>query len=276
MTGEPITLCAKGCGRRATRRQLCHSHYEQHRTRQKAYGRWEVVYVDAEPARMHIKELQAAGLGLRRIAELAGVNRKTLQWITTGRSERGSGPSFQVHRDNAAKVLAVEVPDTAHESAADHQLVPAIGTVRRLQALVANGHPRSALAALLGIAPGNATRLFDAATERITAATARKVDGLFNELETTPGHSSRARNEGARNGWPLPLEWDADTLDDPAAEAPQPVPVKVGFDVLYRELRDLGYSDSDIARREGIQPDSLYQRLRRLGINAGDMRAHPR
>ena len=180
---------------------------------QKARGQWEAGYVDAEPGRLHIKELQAAGLGLRRIAELAGVNRKTLQWITTGRSERGSTPSAQVHRDNAAKILAVDLPATPHGSAAAGQLVAARGSVRRLQALVAAGHTRSALAARLGISPGNATRLFDEATEQVTAATARKIATVFEELKTVPGPSSRSVNDGRRNHWPLPADLDLEHLD---------------------------------------------------------------
>lgn len=206
--------CAEpDCDRLRSRRGLCNVHYQAAAGRQKALGRWRTVYVDAEPVRLHLKELQAAGLGLRRIAELAGVNRKTLQWITTGRSERGSAPSFQVHRDNADKILAVAVPDSAHAAAADRQLVSALGTVRRLQALAAAGHPRGALADRLGIAPGNATRLFADTTIRVTAATARKVAALFEELKTTPGPSARAVNDGRRNHWPLPADLDLAAID---------------------------------------------------------------
>lgn len=206
--------CAEpDCDRLRSRRGLCNVHYQAAAALQKIRGSWEVVFVDAEPARLHVKELQAAGLGLRRIAELAGVNRKTLQWITTGRSERGSGPSFQVHRDNASKILAVEIPAVAHDSAASHQLVPARGTVCRLQALVAAGHPRSELAARLGVTPSNATRLFADSTARVTAATARKAAAVFEELRGTPGGSSRAVKDGLRNNWPPPAELDLEHID---------------------------------------------------------------
>lgn len=36
-----------------------------------------------------------------------------------------------------------------------------------------------------------------------------------------------------------------------------------------------GYSDHDIARREGIQLDSLYQRLRRDGISTPNVTGTP-
>lgn len=252
------------CDRKPVRRGMCGAHYEQYRTRQQAYGRWESVYVDAEPARLHIKELQASGMGLRRIAELAGVNRKTLQWITTGRSERGSGPSRQVTRANAEKILAVEI--TAR--AADHQHVSAVGTVRRLQALVASGYSRSRLAERLGIQASNATHLFDASTHAVLARTARAVEALFAELQLIPGPSSRARNEGRRRGWPLPMSWDEDSIDDPAARPDLGESAPAGFAERYRDCRDIGLSDQETARRIGVKPESLKRQLARCGVSA--------
>ena len=158
-----------------------------------------------------------------------------------------------------------------HHGVAGGKLVDAIGTVRRAQALVAFGYPRSYIASRLCISPANATRLFDPATLRFVAATARRMEALFVELQATPGPSQRARNDGIRNGWDVPLAWDDDELDQFTAVLDEPRAVveqaagDVSFDELYRELRYLGYSDSDIARREGIQLDSLHQRLRRAG-----------
>ncbi|MFM8599798.1 MAG: hypothetical protein ACKOB8_12460 [Mycobacterium sp.] len=76
-----------------------------------------------------------------------------------------------------------------------------------------DGHPRGALADRLGIAPGNATRLFADTTTRVTAATARKVAALFEELKNTPGPSARAVNDGRRNHWPLPADLDVAAID---------------------------------------------------------------
>jgi hypothetical protein len=115
--------------------------------------------------------------------------------------------------------------------------------------------------------PSNATHLFDATTLRVLAVTARKVEALFNELQTIPGPSQRARNDGARNGWEVPLAWDDTDLDHFAVDfnppEPQPVDAPLRFEELYAELRYLGYSDQEIARREGIEVESLHQRLRR-------------
>lgn len=263
-----MTACAKQpCSRPPTRRGMCNAHYEWHRTRQLAYGRWESVYVDAEPARLHLKSLQAAGLGTRRIAALAGVNRKTLQYLTAGRPDRGTPPSHQITADNAARILAVEVPEVAHRAAADHQLVDATGTVRRLQALVAYGYPRVALMARIGVQQSNGVHLFDTDTRHVLAVTARKVESMFAELQLVPGPSSRARGDGRRRGWPVPLQWDEDTIDDPYAEpdlAPAPT---VSFADRFEELVDLGYTDDvSIGRKLGIAPESVERQRLRYGL----------
>lgn len=268
-------LCSKGCGRKATRRGWCNSHYMQQRERQIAYGRWEVVYVDAEPVRLHIRALQAAGLGSRRIAELAGVNRKTIQWITTGRSERGAGPANKVTAVNAKKILAVSLPATPHQAASDHQPVPAVGTVRRMQALVRFGYTHSYLAERLGITPANATHLFRGDTRHVLADTARKVERLFGELEVTPGPSERARNEGRRRRWPLPFAWDEDSIDDPAA-APvraDSVDRKDAEAITERqarvaELTRAGYSARQIADRLRVADRTVTRDRAAIGIVA--------
>ncbi len=248
-------LCSKGCGRRATRRGWCNAHYQQQWTRLRAYGRRESAYTDAEPVRMHIKQLQAAGIGLRRISELSGVNRKTLQWITTGRSERNSPPSSKVTSVNAEKILAVPLPDRPHQLTAGHQLVPALGTVRRLRALVRFGYTRSHLAARLDMHPYNVTRLFRNTDGQVFADTARRVEELFNELQLTPGPSVRAVHEGTRRRWAPPFAWDEFAIDD--AEA-RPVRAdsdggKAGAEALdarrarVAELTALGWSATRIA-----------------------------
>jgi transcriptional regulator with XRE-family HTH domain len=256
-----IRCCAR-CGREYTplRRGYC-NRCDAHR---RALLGYRCSYVDAEPARLHIKALQAAGLGLRRISELSGVNRKVLQWVMTGRSERAQPPSARISARNARKIVAVPVPEVTHRVAAAHQLVDAVGTIRRLQALVAFGYPRADLARRLGVAPSNATRLFRADSGRVTAGLARRVEDLFGQLQMAPGPSSRARNEGAAKGWVLPFEWDEEELDhfsfapgEACHVAPQR-PQTVGE--LVGELRELGYGDTDIARRLNIQLESLLRR----------------
>ena len=262
MTGA---LCNKGCGRRAVRRGWCSSHYNQQRERMIAYGRWEVVYVDAEPVRAHVRQLQAAGLGLRRIAELASVNRSQLCTLLNGGRERGTGPSRRVSRNAAERILAVAIPDAPHRFAADRRVIPAVGTARRLQALVAIGHTQSYLCSRIGVTAPNGTHLF-AGSRPVTAATARRVAALFDELQLTPGDSARSRHRAASKGWAPPLAWDEDSIDDPAATPNLGADLKGGFLDRYEELVDMGLTQVECVARMGVAPESLVRQLDRYGI----------
>lgn len=137
--------------------------------------------------------------------------------------------------------------------------------LRRLSAL--SGVSRSALSCLVNgrseRGSGPSWRL--GAT---TAATARKVATLFAELEATPGPSQRAKNDGARRGWEPPVAWDerdinhfTPTTESTGHSAAEPTVLE-----RYAELRFLGYSDQQIADREGIAVASLHVRLTRARV----------
>lgn len=261
-------MCSRnGCARAASRRGMCASHYERHRVRQKAYGRWESLYVDAEPARLHVKDLKAAGLGTRRIAELAGIRRNNIMGLTNGRRGRGSGPSQTMRRVFSERILAVPIPEVAHRVARENTVVSGVGTTRRLQALVAIGYTQSYLADRIGWAPSNAARLFSAErSPRVQARTARQAEALFCELQLVPGPSGRARRHAQRKGWVPPLAWDEDDIDDPDASPDSVRRSRTGFVDRYQDLRGCGYSDLLIATRMGIQPGSLLRMLDRHGL----------
>lgn len=258
---EP-TPC-ENCGRpyRPLRRGFCNRCDAKRRGR---HG-YQCSYVDAQPARAHLVALRQAGMGLRRISEITGISRKTLMNLATGRSDRGSAPSRRLAATTAAAILAADIPDAPHDQVAGGQLVDAIGTVRRMQSLVAYGYPRRYLADRLGIAARQATALCDPATLRVTATTHRRVASLFAELEATPGPSQRARDDGARRGWEVPLAWDERDIDRFTITTDQPDRAVPGPNALerYAELRFLGYSDQQIADREGIAVESLHVRLTR-------------
>jgi len=142
-----------------------------------------------------------------------------------------------------------------------------VGTRRRLQALVAFGYPRCYLADRIGMLPSNFGRLLSDSNSQVLAITARKVVALFDELSATPGPSSRARKDGARRGWAVPMAWDDDTIDDPLAAPDRGVEVMITFTEWYLELRELGYSDSEIAARAGIALESLLRRIDRHNVH---------
>jgi hypothetical protein len=194
------------------------SRYREARTRAIAYGTWQ-PWADAAPVREHLLQLQSCGLGLRCVAELAGVDRRRLQAVLNGRAERQTGPQEQVRPALATAVLLVEPTlDTLGAAA----VVDGTGTRRRVQALVARGWPQAQLAARLGMTPHAIGRA--AHGDRVLVRTARAVRDLYTALsgQDPRAHGvglqaySRARNAATRASWPPPAAWDDDTIDDPA------------------------------------------------------------
>ena len=112
-----MTPCrATDCDRQSTRRGLCHRCYMREYSRQHAYGRWKSGHVDAQPVRDHLDKLQAAGLGMRVIAEQTGVARSTLRAILNGKKRATSEgskiepPRHHVMQATAQAILAVALP----------------------------------------------------------------------------------------------------------------------------------------------------------------------
>lgn len=198
--------------------------YERKRTRQQAYGHHP--YVDAQPAREHVRALMSAGVGLKRIAKLSGVPHGSVAKLIYGEAHRNLAPSKRIRPATSKKLLAVQLPSdpTAGQLAAGAR-VDATGTRRRLQALVAIGYSQSRLAQRLGLLPTNFPTLL--ARDGVTARTAREVVALYDELWNTPQYgtdhrsrisANRARRMAAKRGWPPPMAWDDDTIDAPDAE----------------------------------------------------------
>jgi len=148
----------------------------------------------------------------------------------------------------------------------DPVLINPIGTIRRIQALVANGYNQRDLAARLGMKPCNISRLLASQSRSVHVKTADRVVALFDELQLRPGPSDFARRRAARLGWPPPLAWDEDTIDDPAAKADVGVHRPLEFTERYTEERELGYNDLQILARWRVRPESLVRQLQRYGL----------
>ena len=94
-------------------------------------------------------------------------------------------------------------------------LVPALGTVRRLQALQAIGYGYPRLARETGI-PEKSLRNPTYRGSWVYRATAEAVAVAYERLCMTPldgPYARRSRNMAANKGWLPPLAWDA--IDDP-------------------------------------------------------------
>jgi len=188
-------------------------------TRERIYGRWQ-PYVDAGPVREHIAALRAAGIGIERIAQLAGLSVSHIRELAQHR--RGGAPGTQRVRPSTAEhVLGISLDDA---SRAPNSRVAATGTRRRLQALIAVGWPAELLAVHLTRRPNSLCRSMTA--ESVTARTAQDVAILYERLwnsrppRTTSEQRAAAdatRAHAAWRGWLPPLAWDnIDTDPTPA------------------------------------------------------------
>jgi hypothetical protein len=159
---------------------------------------------------------------VKQIARLAGLSPAVVTYLLYGKPSEGAAPAQGVRPSTAAALLAVRA---LPESFADYATVDGTGTRRRLQALSAVGWSISSLGRELGVSPGVAHRYVNSVS--VKAVTAARVKALYDRLwdvappESTKGErvaASHARGNAARRGWPLPMAWDDETIDDPAGK----------------------------------------------------------
>lgn len=93
--------------------------------------------------------------------------------------------------------------------------VPAVGSQRRIRALMALGWPGNIIAERAGIKRGQSgiSALLQAHTVRV--ATAARIARAYDDLSMRLGPSPVTRARAQRNGWLPPLAWDDERIDDP-------------------------------------------------------------
>jgi len=191
--------------------------YTNLRYRLMAYGQWN-PFTDAGPAREHVFALDAAGISYRQVAIAAGISESTVSRLVFS-----DPPVKRIRVDSSVKILAVAASRDVIQGTVP---IDATGTRRRLQALSAVGWSGAKLAAYLDLDPTGVTRMFTA--QRILARKARAVADVYDRLwnqappegtQQDKAAATRARREAAAKGWPPPMAWDDDTIDDPTAAA---------------------------------------------------------
>lgn len=247
-----------GDGDQHLRRHRCKRCYQYYRVHEVKAGRWQSLYVDAQPVKEHVKALREVGLSTRRIAVLAGVNRKVLQWLEDERIN-----SQKIKGTTAKALLGVPIPECPlHRVAANKALVDALGTHRRLKALVAFGYSRSHLGIELGMASPWSNVSHIMRSPRVTAGMACRVEQLFDRLQMTPGPSRYARSEGRRKGWLVPFAWDEDEMDRCLKPCDTVYDRPLTYAQQYDELKYLGFSDVEVFQRLGVKPSVLQHSVR--------------
>jgi hypothetical protein len=161
--------------------------------------------VPAGPVRAHVNTLVAAGASYARIAEAAGLTRQGVRWIVNRQGET-------VRRSTARALMRVQLADVTGSRAGR---VPAVGTHRRLQALLALGHTYATIAAAAGV-PNEIRPNWHQGS--VLAATHDAVCRAYEVLSMVPGQNAHTRSFSATRGYAPPLAWDDEDLDDPYAQ----------------------------------------------------------
>lgn len=213
--------------------------------------------IPAELVAKHVERLRKAGLSWAHIATLSGISGRTAQRV---------GKHKTVKLATAKGILSVTPPELPYSTAQSGDLVPAVGTLRRLRGLIAMGYTNEFLASEMGVTKDHFSKVSRDRSPHVTAGTARKAEEIFRRLQVNPVPDSyqarRTRLRAWRKGWLPPFSWDEDTIDDPAAEPFIPTEKADWFD-SYEELQEMGLTDPQISVRLGKSVDAIKARLKR-------------
>lgn len=245
---------------------------QRRRSRLRAYGREDQIRprrVDAAPVRETFERLLASGFALDRIATAAGVSPSALMDLRFGR--RGSQQGTPIRTISAAVADAIRDLDAGTITTA---LVPATGTTRRLQALVATGQTQTTLAELLGRTVGNLSPIVNGHRDRVTVAThdAVKVlfDALWNQHPEGPAHDA-ARRIAKRHRWLPPLAWD-DPDTDPEPPTVERDPIMIDEIAVAQALNGDGPRLTPAERRICVR--TLWEQRKSDGLIAATIRCN--
>lgn len=165
--------------------------------------------VRVEASRQHLKSLLAAGMTVQEVSDRCGLPPPVVHRLLAADPPRWV--SSVVHRS----VLSTRPP------VASGSLVPAVGSVRRVRALVSLGWTYRQLASLAGLDHSQISELAAGRASAVRRRTADRVATLYERwsmvLPPPSDLADRTRAEALSRGWEPPLAWDDDALDDPHA-----------------------------------------------------------
>lgn len=95
--------------------------------------------------------------------------------------------------------------------------VDATGVIRRIRALVADGHSGRHIAQYLDVDPSWIRALYRGVHLRVHEDTRELFVELYRRHKDTSGPSDLARLMGERRGWAHPADWDGVDIDNPDA-----------------------------------------------------------
>jgi len=157
--------------------------------------------IDGPVVAAHIQACIDAGWMRRDIAASSQVSVRAIRYILNGQPK--------VQRDNALRLLAVRPEHSPR--------VPAIGAIRRTQALARAGYPIDWTMRQVGCSHRYIYEILNGVNATIERTLAERFADVYRRHEATPGPSDPARIAARSKGWTGPDGWDPDTIDDPDA-----------------------------------------------------------
>ena len=103
----------------------------------------------------------------------------------------------------------------------DQRRIHATGTRRRLRGLAAVGHSLLAIARDCAVDEETLRLIRIGESRQVTPRVADAVRAGYDRLWSIPGPSTRSIELARRNGWPPPMWWDDDHIEDPRARSPR-------------------------------------------------------
>ena len=232
------------------------------------YTQGKPRYVNPEPARKHARTLIAKGATQAAIARASGVSQSQIARLLTNQYTH-------TQRRIRDAILQTRIENITHPNG-DTGLTPAHGTIRRIQALMALGHPAPRIAQATGDPTATKITIYNAlhADQWVTLTTRNLIIRAYEALSMTPGTSTWSRNHATKRGWAPPLAWD--DIDDPT-ERPRGLRTRGEAQRSAREervdrIRDLagaGKTDREIGWLIGIEREAVCTTRNRYGIPPG-------
>ncbi len=163
-----------------------------------------------ELVRDRVLMLRAAGVSARALAQASGCSATLVRDIESARFAT-------VQRAIALRILQVRFDSLIAARTRPADRVPATGTIRRVQALLALGHTHAQITAAGG--PGWKSQWVTQDVSRgwTFLRCHEAACAAYAALSAVPGASARTRARAAAAGYLPPLCWDDEDLDDPYA-----------------------------------------------------------
>lgn len=160
--------------------------------------------------------------------------------------------------------------------------VDATGAKRRVEALMTLGYDTHQIAAGIGLARNNVSRLLNNHRTEVRRETHEAIVRFYDQAWQTPSthrYIKRTKALAAKRGYVPPMGWDDDSIDDPLAEPFTETAVGIDWQIVERAVagklrgRRLSSAEREAAMQVMAQRGVTATGISRaLGVHTADAR----